>query len=125
MTRDPTWMPGGFLSLSANGAADGSGVLWITMPFASNANRQVVLGVLRALDASDVSKPELWDSENTGNGNDRLGQFAQVLSAHRGQRQSICGDVSAGDYRSRWRPQAHSTPGRSARAGDLAGLKQH
>jgi hypothetical protein len=77
VTRDPTWMPGGFLSLSANGTADGSGVLWIAMPFASNANRQVVLGVLRALDASDVSKPELWDSENTGNGNDRLGQFAK------------------------------------------------
>jgi len=75
--RDEVWMPGGSMSLSANGDADDSGILWITMPYASNANHAVVRGVLRALDASDVSKAELWDSENTGNTNDRLGQFAK------------------------------------------------
>jgi hypothetical protein len=76
-TRDPTWMPGGFLSLSANGNDNASGILWVAMPYAVNANLQVARGVLRALDASDVSKPQLWDSENSGNDNDRLGQFAK------------------------------------------------
>ena len=46
-------------------------------PLAANANHFVVRGVLRAYDASDVGKGELWDSENTGNGNDSLGQFAK------------------------------------------------
>ncbi len=74
---DPVWMPGGFLALSANGTTDGTGILWVTMPFAANANHMVVRGILRAFDASDVSKGEIWDSESTGNDNDRLGQFAK------------------------------------------------
>ena len=75
--RDPVWMPGGVMALSANGDVDGSGVLWVAMPYTVNANHGVVRGVLRALDASDVSKPELWDSEQTGNDRDRLGEFAK------------------------------------------------
>jgi outer membrane protein assembly factor BamB len=75
--RANVWMPGGFMSISANGSADGSGILWVAMPYSSNANHAVVRGVLRALDASDLSKPELWDSEGTGNKKDRLGQFAK------------------------------------------------
>jgi hypothetical protein len=75
--RDPVWMPGGFLSLSANGDNAGTGILWVAMPYAESANHAVVRGVLRAYDALDVSKGELWDSENTGNGQDRLGQFAK------------------------------------------------
>jgi hypothetical protein len=71
------WMPGGFLTLSANGTTDGTGILWAAMPFASNANPMVVRGVLRAFNASDVSTGELWDSEGTGNNSDRLGQFAK------------------------------------------------
>jgi len=76
---DSTWMPGGFLTISANGASDGTGILWVNMPFSANANRQVVRGVLRAFDATDVSKPELWDSESTGRPNDSLGQFAKYV----------------------------------------------
>jgi hypothetical protein len=75
--RGNVWMPGGSMSISANGNKDGSGILWVAMPYASNANHAVVRGVLRALDASDMSKPELWDSEDTGNNKDRLGQFAK------------------------------------------------
>jgi len=74
---EPVWMPGGFLSVSADGSKDGTGILWATMPFAMNANHMVVRGILRAFDASDVSKGEIWDSESTGNDNDRLGQFAK------------------------------------------------
>lgn len=76
---DSTWMPGGFLTLSADGANDGTGILWVNMPYSANANRQVVRGVLRAFDASDVSKPQLWDSESTGRTNDSLGQFAKYV----------------------------------------------
>ena len=72
-------MPGGFLTLSADGPKDGTGILRVNMPYGANANRQVVRGVLRAFDASDVSKPQLWDSESTGRANDSLGQFAKYV----------------------------------------------
>jgi hypothetical protein len=75
--REGVWMSGGIMSISANGDEAGSGILWVTMPYMTNANHAVVRGVLRALNASDVSKPELWDSESTGNENDRLGLFAK------------------------------------------------
>jgi hypothetical protein len=74
---DAIWMPGGFLELSSNGTKDGTGILWVNMPFDDNANHKVVRGILRAFDASDVSKGEIWDSESTGRNNDRLGQFAK------------------------------------------------
>jgi hypothetical protein len=75
--REPVWMPGGFLSLSASGTTDGTGILWVNMPLRANANHLVQRGVLRAFNASDVSQPELWDSEGTGNTSDSLGQFAK------------------------------------------------
>ena len=81
--REAVWMPGGFLSLSANGTTDGTGIVWAAMPYAGQANRFVVRGVLRAFDATDVSRGgqgELWNSENTGNENDRLGQFARFCA---------------------------------------------
>ena len=70
-------MPGGFLTLSANGTDSGSGILWATMPFREDANHEVVAGILRAFDASDVSKNQLWSSEESGNPNDSLGLFAK------------------------------------------------
>jgi len=73
--RNIIFMPGGFLTLSANGNDSATGVVWATMPFADNANRAVVRGILRAFDATDVSKGELWDSERSGN--DGLGFFAK------------------------------------------------
>jgi hypothetical protein len=53
-------MPGGTMALSASG--DSNGIVWATMPTSKSANNAVVPGVLRAFDASDVSK-ELWNSE--------------------------------------------------------------
>src|SRR6202012_521076 len=50
--RDDVWMPGGFMTISADGAKDGTGILWIAMPLADNANHRVVRGVLRAVDAT-------------------------------------------------------------------------
>ncbi|HTJ28955.1 MAG TPA: hypothetical protein VL346_00550 [Acidobacteriaceae bacterium] len=75
--RDDVWMPGGFLTLSADGEKAGTGILWVSMPYADNANHAVVRGVLRALDAADISRPELWNSESTGDAKDQLGFFAK------------------------------------------------
>ncbi len=76
-------MPGGFLSVSADGSSDEAqkktAIVWDVMPFAESANSNVVRGVLRAYDASQVSAKELWDSESTGNDNNRLGQFAKFV----------------------------------------------
>jgi len=74
-TRNNVFMPGGFLTLSAHGTDAATGIVWATMPFAESANHAVVHGVLRAFDAMDVSKGELWDSEQSGN--DGLGFFAK------------------------------------------------
>jgi len=79
-SRGLVWMPGGFISLSADASSDQqnkTAIVWVNMPYSDNANRMVVRGVLRAFDASRVSAPELWDSEHTGNSFDRLGQFAK------------------------------------------------
>jgi hypothetical protein len=69
------FMPGGFLTVSASAMDPSTGVVWATMPFKDNANMEVVQGALRAFDASDVSKGELWDSEASGK--DNVGFFAK------------------------------------------------
>jgi hypothetical protein len=58
----PDGMPGGMLTLSANGARAGTGILWVNMPLADNANQATVAGVIRAFDASDLTH-ELWNSQ--------------------------------------------------------------
>ena len=54
---------GGVLTLSANGNTPGSGILWasIAYPDTGDPNGQVHPGVLRAIDANDVTT-ELWNS---------------------------------------------------------------
>ncbi len=54
-------MPGGFLSISANGNKAGTGILWATTPVDDDANQRAVTGILRAYDASNVTH-ELWNS---------------------------------------------------------------
>ena len=71
---DMTSMPGGVLALSSDGAKPGSAIIWSSIPVSQNANRQNVPGVLRAVDASDVSR-ELWNSDM--NPADQLGYFAK------------------------------------------------
>ncbi len=58
----PSSMPGAIMSLSASGAAAGSGILWASMPVSEDANHQVVDGILYALDASDLTHV-LWHSK--------------------------------------------------------------
>jgi hypothetical protein len=69
----PIGMPGGFLSISANGT--NNGILWATLPLDKNANNATVRGVVRAFGATDVGM-ELWNSEQNS-ARDGLGNFAK------------------------------------------------
>jgi outer membrane protein assembly factor BamB len=74
--RPPIGMPGGMLSLSADGAKAGTGVLWAVVPLDGDANQQRgVKGILLALDAEDAART-LWTSEQTPS-RDQLGLFAK------------------------------------------------
>ena len=68
-------MPGGMLSLSANGRVLDSAVVWASVPLSGDANLSTVPGVLRAFDAIDLTK-ELWNSEQNSS-RDRAGMFAK------------------------------------------------
>ena len=71
----PPGMPGGILSLSANGNTNGSGIVWANVPFDRDSNQQVVPGILRAFDANNLSK-ELWNSYQNKTRDD-FGNFAK------------------------------------------------
>ena len=68
-------MPGGMLSLSANGGTAGTGILWATMSRAGDANHTPQPGILRAYDAGNVTR-ELWTSQQNA-ARDGLGNFAK------------------------------------------------
>jgi hypothetical protein len=68
-------MPGGFLSISANGSEAGSGIVWGLHAYAGNANQKLVDGILRAYDASDLGK-ERWNSRQNLDRDD-IGPFAK------------------------------------------------
>lgn len=67
-------MPGGMLTISADGDRDGSGIIWASHPVNRNANQGVVAGMVRAIDAGNL-KRELWNSTNTAA--DDLGLLAK------------------------------------------------
>jgi hypothetical protein len=62
MTAATCGMPGCQLSVSANGGATGSGVLWANCVLSGDANHGTQPGIFRAFNADDVSQ-ELWDSQ--------------------------------------------------------------
>ena len=62
------------LSVSANGSAAGTGILWATMSYAGDSDHATVPGVLRAFDASNLSV-ELWNSNQSPS--DALGNWAK------------------------------------------------
>ena len=68
-------MPGGILSISANGNAAGTGILWATLSSAGDANHAPQPGILRAYDAGNVTR-ELWNSQQNA-ARDALGNFAK------------------------------------------------
>lgn len=71
----PDGMPGGFITVTANGSTNGTGIVWVHLPYQGDGVEKVVPGVLRAFDANDVSK-ELWSSERNP-GRDRSGNFGK------------------------------------------------
>lgn len=71
----PSGMPGGIVSLSANGNDATTGVLWATTPI-GNANPSTRLGELRAYNASATGQQNaIWSSAD--NPADRVGNFAK------------------------------------------------
>ena len=56
----PVGMPGGLISISANGSLPGTGILWVTQPSSGDSNQMVVPGVLRAFNAETLAL--LWSS---------------------------------------------------------------
>lgn len=71
-------MPGGMLSISANGNTAGSGIVWASHPYRANAIHAVVEGVVRAYDASDLTR-ELWNSKQNASRDD-VGSFAKFCA---------------------------------------------
>lgn len=63
MTAIKGSLPGGILSISANGGAAGSGIVWASMVRSGVAAAGDQPGILRAFDAEDLSR-ELWNSED-------------------------------------------------------------
>jgi hypothetical protein len=61
----PTGQSGAILSVSSNGAQDGTGIVWAAYAMSGDAEHAVSPGILRAFDANDVSK-ELWNSQQNG-----------------------------------------------------------
>jgi hypothetical protein len=92
----PPWgMPGGILSLSANGAQSGSAVVWATTPSQGNANQATTPGVLRAFNAETLQL--LWDSsKNPGDDIYELAKFnPPVVARGKVYMASFSGVVSA------------------------------
>jgi hypothetical protein len=71
----PDGMPGGMLSVSANGTTPGSGIIWATHPLSGDANQAVRPGILQAFDAADLTKV-LWDTQRDP-ARDDFGNFAK------------------------------------------------
>jgi hypothetical protein len=70
--------PGGILSLSANGANAGTGILWASVNTSADANQAVVAGTLHAYDAQNVAH-ELWNSDMIAS-RDGVGNFAKFVA---------------------------------------------
>ncbi|WP_350339209.1 Ig domain-containing protein [Geomonas sp. Red32] len=63
------------LSLSANGSLAGSGIVWASAAYQQDPNQQTVPGILRALDAGNLSA-ELWNSKLNA-ARDDVGNYAK------------------------------------------------
>ncbi|HVV56355.1 MAG TPA: hypothetical protein VHC47_13565 [Mucilaginibacter sp.] len=68
---------GAELAVSSNGSTSGSGILWASYAVTGDAGNTVSPGILRAFDASDVTK-ELWNSTQTVG--DSPGSYAKYCS---------------------------------------------
>jgi hypothetical protein len=76
----PLGMPGGMLTLSANGSQPGSGIVWATTPRVGDANEAVVPGILRAYDAESLAL--LWESTQPADGLLNFAKFSNPTVAN-------------------------------------------
>jgi hypothetical protein len=77
VTTGGSGSPGGILSVSANGANAGSGIVWAVVNTTTDANQAVVPGTLHAYNAEKVSS-ELWNSDKVPG--DSLGNLAKFVA---------------------------------------------
>jgi hypothetical protein len=73
----PTGLPGGILSISANGRKSGTAIVWASHQLGGSANQMTRAGILRAFNAENVSE-ELWNSEQNS-ARDSVGLFAKFV----------------------------------------------
>jgi hypothetical protein len=73
-TNNDGSMPGGFLSISANGSSNG--IVWASTPFNGDAANQNVQGVLYAFNADTLKL--LW-TDKTNDARDEIGMFAKYV----------------------------------------------
>jgi len=70
-------MPGGILSLSADGNKAGTGIVWAAHTKSQDANHDVSAGVLQAFNAERVEE-KLWSSDQISE-RDKVGNFAKFV----------------------------------------------
>ena len=73
-TNNKGAMPGGFLTLSANGNANG--IVWASTPYSADSSQATVEGVLHAFDANTLR--ELWN-DKVNEPRDEVGNFAKFV----------------------------------------------
>ena len=71
----PTGESGAVLSVSSDGAKDGTAILWASYASTGDAEHAVSPGILRAFDANDVNR-ELWNSQQNAQ-RDASGYYAK------------------------------------------------
>jgi len=69
---------GAVLSVSSNGTTAGTGIVWASYAYTGNAEHDVSPGILRAFDASDITK-ELWNNRQNL-ARDGAGSYAKFAS---------------------------------------------
>jgi len=74
----PTGHSGAMLSGSSDGTKAGTAILWATYAFSGDAEHDVSIGVLRAFDATDVTR-ELWNSRQNLS-RDGAGMYAKFAA---------------------------------------------
>lgn len=74
----PAGQSGALLSVTSNGTAAGSGILWASYASSGDAEHQVSPGILRAFDANDVTK-ELWNTRQNAT-RDNPGNYAKFAA---------------------------------------------
>ncbi|MDO6432753.1 discoidin domain-containing protein [Flavitalea sp. BT771] len=74
--QGPIGNSGALMAVSSNGSVDSTAILWVSHPNNCDANQSVCPGILRAVNANDVTQ-ELWNSKI--NPTDDVGGFGKFV----------------------------------------------